>query len=153
MIKYTVSMTNMYAAQKGVANFNVNPDEVRGMLAILLISGYVSLPSRRMFWEQSDYVANAAVSSMMSLNRFKEILRYLHFANNLNLPLGDKMAKVRPLFDMMNERYMKFRPVEQDLNVDQSMIPFFGRHSAKQFIRGKPIRFAFKIWCLNTRLG
>lgn len=33
------------------------------------------------------------------------------------------------------------------------MIPYFGRHSAKQFMRGKPIRFGFKIWCLNTRLG
>lgn len=153
VIKFTVSMTNMYASQKGVANFNVNPDEVRGMLAILLISGYVSLPSRRMFWEQSDDVANAAVSSIMSLNRFEEILRYLHFADNLNLPPGDKMAKVRPLFDMMNERYMKFWPVEQDVNVDESMIPYFGRHSAKQFIRGKPIRFGFKVWCLNTRLG
>lgn len=73
-----------------------------------------------MFWEQSGDVANAAVSSIMSLHRFEEILRYLHFADNMNLPLGDKMAKVRPLFDMMNERYIKFWPVEQDLNVDES---------------------------------
>jgi len=153
VIEHTVKMSNLYAAQKGVANFEVTSDEVRGVLAILLISGYVSLHSRRMFWEQADDVANAAVSSIMSLNRFEEILRYLHFADNLNLAPGDKMAKVRPLFDLMNERYLKYWPVEQDVNVDESMIPYFGRHSSKQFIRGKPIRFGFKIWCLNTRLG
>jgi len=100
-----------------------------------------------------DNVANAAVSSIMSLNRFEEILRYLHFSDNLSYHPVIRWQKVKPLFDMMNERYMKFWPVEQDLNVDESMIPYFGRHSAKQFIRGKPIRFGFKIWCLNTRLG
>ena len=33
------------------------------------------------------------------------------------------------------------------------MIPYFGHHSAKQFIRGKPIRFGYKIWCMCTPLG
>ena len=28
------------------------------------------------------------------------------------------------------------------------MVPYLGWHSAKMFIRGKPIRFGFKIWCL-----
>jgi len=106
-----------------------------------------------MFWENSDDVHNPAVSSIMSVNRFEEILRYLHFADNQNLPAGDKMAKVRPLYSMLNERFLLFWPQEQVLDVDESMIPYYGRHSAKQFIRGKPIRFGFKLWCLNTRLG
>ena len=33
------------------------------------------------------------------------------------------------------------------------MIPYFGRHGAKQFLRGKPIRFGYKMWCLCDRLG
>ena len=28
------------------------------------------------------------------------------------------------------------------------MVTYFNRYSAKMFIRGKPIRFGFKIWCL-----
>jgi len=100
-----------------------------------------------------DDVHNPAVSSIMSVNRFEEILRNLHFADNKNLPTGDKMAKVRPLYSMSNERFLLFWPQEQDTNVDESMIPYYGKHSAKQFIRGKPIRFGFKLWCLNTRLG
>ena len=28
------------------------------------------------------------------------------------------------------------------------MVPYFGRHSAKMFIRGKPIRFGYKLWSL-----
>lgn len=33
------------------------------------------------------------------------------------------------------------------------MIPYYGRHGAKQFIRGKPIRFGYKMWSLTTPLG
>ena len=28
------------------------------------------------------------------------------------------------------------------------MVPYFGHHSCKMFIRSKPIRFGYKIWCL-----
>ena len=33
------------------------------------------------------------------------------------------------------------------------MIPYFDKRSAKQFIRGKPIRFGYKMWALTTPLG
>ena len=37
--------------------------------------------------------------------------------------------------------------------IDESMIPYFGRHGAKQFISGKPIRFGYKMWALTTPSG
>ena len=33
------------------------------------------------------------------------------------------------------------------------MIEYFGRHGCKQCIQGKPIRFGYKVWCLNTSEG
>ncbi|KAL4126607.1 hypothetical protein QTP88_010819 [Uroleucon formosanum] len=45
-----------------------------------------------------------------------------------------------------------FVPV-QNINYDESMIKYFGRHSCKQFIQGKPIRFGYKMWCLNSSDG
>nr|XP_014352913.1 PREDICTED: piggyBac transposable element-derived protein 3-like [Latimeria chalumnae] len=33
------------------------------------------------------------------------------------------------------------------------MIPYYGKHSAKQFMNGKTIRFGYKLWCLNTQHG
>jgi DNA excision repair protein ERCC-6 len=33
------------------------------------------------------------------------------------------------------------------------MVPYFGRHGCKQYIREKPIRFGYKFWCGATRLG
>ena len=36
---------------------------------------------------------------------------------------------------------------------NECMIPYFGRHSAKQFIHGKPFRYGFKIWAMCTADG
>ena len=33
------------------------------------------------------------------------------------------------------------------------MIPYFDKHNANQFIRGKPIRLGYKMWVLTTPLG
>ena len=35
-----------------------------------------------------------------------------------------------------------------DLSIDESMLPYYGKHSAKMFIRMKPIRFGYKLWVL-----
>lgn len=37
--------------------------------------------------------------------------------------------------------------------IDESMIPYYGKHYAKQYIRGKPIRFGFKNWALISANG
>ena len=31
----------------------------------------------------------------------------------------------------------------------KAIIPYYGKHGTKQFIRGKPIRFRFKLWCIT----
>uniref|UniRef100_A0A674C9V8 PiggyBac transposable element-derived protein domain-containing protein n=1 Tax=Salmo trutta TaxID=8032 RepID=A0A674C9V8_SALTR len=38
-------------------------------------------------------------------------------------------------------------------SVDESMIRYYGRHGCKQFIRGKPIRFGYKLWNLASSSG
>ena len=38
----------------------------------------------------------------MSRKRFEDIMKLIHFADNNNLPAGDKLAKIRPLQDGVN---------------------------------------------------
>lgn len=42
---------------------------------------------------------------------------------------------------------------QKHLAYDESMVKYFGKHGCKQFIRGKPIRFGYKMWCVNTNDG
>ena len=34
------------------------------------------------------------------------------------------------------------------VSIDESMMPYYGSPSCKMFIKGKPIRFGYKLWCL-----
>ena len=144
-----------YARSKGNMAFSTTPDELQTFLAILLLSGYGPVPRRWMYWSSDEDVGKDCVQSAMSRNRFEEMLRYLHVSDNAHLDVGDKMSKVRPLLSHMNEKFLTyFRAVQtQNLSIDESMVPYYGRHSCKQFIRGKPIRFGYKVWMLSTSLG
>ena len=152
VVEYITKQTNLYATQQGKVT-HVYGFEIKIVMAIIFVSGYVPLPRRRMFWENAEDCRNELVASGLTVNRFEEILSVLHFVDNTKLDKTDKMAKVRPLLTLLNERFLLYWEPSQNVNVDESMVPYYGRHSAKQFIRGKPIRYGFKMWCLNTPDG
>ena len=54
---------------------------------------------------------------------------------------------------MMNQRFLNAFQFDQQLCVDESMIPYFRMHSEKQYIKGKPIKFGYELWCFNTNFG
>ena len=42
---------------------------------------------------------------------------------------------------------------EQSVSIDESMVPYFGRHGCKQYMRNKPVKFGYKFWVAATLLG
>ena len=91
----------------------------------------------------------------MTRNCFDEIWRCLHLADNTNLPRTDKFAKVRLLLDTINNNASKPSRHNKisNLSIDKSLVPYFGRHNVKQYIRGKSVIFGYKMWCLGTPAG
>ena len=148
MVKYT----NQYAAKRNRLG-DCSESEMKCFVAILLFSGYVDVPRKDMYWEMSLDTHNALVSDAMSRDRFKFIMSNLHVCNNDELDVSDRFAKVRPLIQIINDRCISFTPHKENHSVDESMVPYFGRHGAKQFIRGKPIRYGYKFWCGGPSTG
>ena len=99
-----------------------------------------------LFWVCSADVHNDVVSSMMSRNRFNEIMKYLHLANNTYLDPNDKFSKVGPLLDKLNKQCLLNHLSEQRASIDESMVPYFRRHECKQFMKNKPVN-------LDTNFG
>lgn len=155
LLETFAEFSKTYARSKGNMTFATTSEELKTFLAILLLSGYSPVPRRRMYWSSDEDVGKDAVQAAMSRNRFDEMMRYFHVSDNTLLDATDKMSKVRPLLTYLNEKFLAyFRIVQtQDLSIDESMVKYFGRHSCKQFIRGKPIRFGYKVWMLSTSLG
>ena len=84
---------------------------------------------------------------------FEVIKKFIYFADNDNLTAGHKLAKIRHLQVKANALLQQFGLFEKDLSIDERMVPYFGRHSAKMFIRSKPIRFGYKNWVLASSDG
>ena len=126
---------------------------LKAFVALLLVSGYVNLPRRPLYWEHNEDINNTTVLSLLSRSRFAEIMQNLHFAVNSNLDKEDKFAKVKPVIDKLNEQCLENYLPEQSVSIDESMVPYFGRHGCKQYERNKPVKFGYKFWVTATPLS
>ncbi|KAJ8947602.1 hypothetical protein NQ318_010114 [Aromia moschata] len=145
VIDMFVFWSNNYATKKKRTG-NMTHEEMYAFIGILLLSGYLPVPRRRMFWEQRKDTQNILVADALSRDRFESIMQNLHCCDNDQLDPSDKFTKVRPLFDKLNKIFQEYAPYWEQHSVDESMIPYFGKHGCKQFIRGNPIRYGYKIW-------
>lgn len=151
IIELIVKYSNLYALQQNDI-LDVSESEIKVFLAILMVSGYVKMPNYKMYWEKSVDIPEIIPCSMRR-DRFIKIKKYLHFCDNLNLDKNDTFTKLRPLISMLNDLFLKFAPFEESHSIDESMVPYFGHHSAKQSMRNKPVRFGFKVWGGATSSG
>lgn len=60
----------------------------------------------------------------------------------------DKLHKVRPLIEKINANAKKAYSYSEALSIDESMIPFKGRSTLKQYMPMKPIKRGYKVWCI-----
>ena len=84
---YIVLESIRYAQPNNNQDFSIGQDELRTFVGIIFFSGYHSFPAKpkRMYWERSDDVEVRSVYKAMSRNRYVEIKRYFHLANNEEL--------------------------------------------------------------------
>ena len=126
-------MTNQYALEKGAVAWTlVDKETIRSFIAVLILSGYVQLPSYRMFWEEAPDVQHQIVKNAMPRNRLVAILQNLHCCDNTTIDPTDKCGKVRPLLDMVRDNLRKHAKLTKCLNIDESMIPYYGKFGQTQ---------------------
>ena len=153
IITFLVEESNKYALFKNCPSPNITKNEIRCFLAILIVSGYDKKPSKKSYWDSGDDLRNIAVYKAMRRDRFVEIMKFFHCADNTKLNPKDKMAKLRPLVNKLKDTFSRHFVPQMEISYDESMIEYYGHHGCKQFIRGKPIRFGYKCWCMNSKNG
>ncbi|XP_035222613.1 piggyBac transposable element-derived protein 3-like [Stegodyphus dumicola] len=86
----------------------------------------------------------------MSRNHFQKLKYYLYFVDNgtVSQHAQDRSFKVKPLFAVLNNNFMKFGHFSANLRIDEMIVMYYSRNSLKQFILDKPIRFGYKRWAL-----
>ena len=127
--------TNQYAAKRNRLG-DCNKNEMLVFIAILLLSVYVVVPRRKMYWQGENDSHNELVSNAISRYRFDFVMTNLHVYNSDELDKSDCFRKIRELLCMLDECFKNFAPHEHHHSTDESMVPYFGRRGCKQFIKG-----------------
>ena len=128
--QHIVSESNIYAVKKGIS-LNLTLEEFQHVVGILLLSVYNKVPSTRLFWSTKNDVRNDLVASTMTRNRFFQIIRHIHCAHEY--VQNDKLWKLRPLIQKIQNNFKKYVRMNDNVCVDESMIKYFGHHPMKQF--------------------
>jgi hypothetical protein len=153
---YVVKQTNLYAKQQ----MQLKPDpewkalgvgELKSWIGCLIAMGLSRHNNIRMYWEPPWRLS--IVADRFTRDRFLAIKKYLHLADNSKINDNkttnpDKLAKLRPFLNLLLQNFRSnYRP-NCFLTVDEDMCKFKGRHSMKQYMKAKIIKWGYKIWKL-----
>lgn len=132
----TAFYTNKYAQINNNFSFrHTNADEIKDLFALHILMGCIKYPRISMFWESGFRIP---AFEIMKERRFYELRSNLHVMDVSNIPsqCTDKFIKVRVIFDTIRSRMLK-KNLEEQVCVDEAIIPFKGRLQIKQYIKGK----------------
>ena len=137
-----------YAHSKGApATWKTSAEEMWLFIAVHIFIGIVNLPRMHMYWE--DAWRQSFVINSFSRQRFTELLRFFHVAPPT--PAGTRhtvIDKVSTLLTACKHSFSSCYLPTQQLAFDEAMVGFKGRDSTTQYLRSKPTRWGYKVWCL-----
>ena len=150
-----VNQSNLYSTQKNVNKpLDMNKAEMEQWLDLCIYFSVSKLPSCRMHWSTTMGIYRDFVTDIMSRDRFMEIKGNLHLVDNEgnDNPIGEKLFKVKPLIAHLRNKFQSI-PMDQELCIDEQMVPFKGASGIKQYIPSKPNKWGYKIFVLADKAG
>ncbi|XP_047987041.1 piggyBac transposable element-derived protein 4-like [Leguminivora glycinivorella] len=149
-----VQKTNQTASQKQAKPLNFTKIECKTFFGILITMSCINYPKIRMYWNRKwaiDLIAKA-----MARNRFATLRRSLKvvFDDEISeeMRAADHLWKVRPIINRVLEGCHK-QERQQNIAVDEMIIPLKGTSSIKQYCPNKPNPTGIKIVVLVNPNG
>lgn len=127
--------------------------EIKQFFGLILYMGLVKLPQINLYWSRDRVFGQSFAPSVMSRNRFELLLRMLHLTNNETADKSDRIFKIRPLIDALNETFAKYYRPKEQVCVDESQVPFRGRIIFRQYNKSKRHKYGMKLFKLCTIPG
>lgn len=106
--------SNLYAEQVLGEKYrewrNISTDELRAYFGFMILMGLNPKPALSDYWRMDPYMRYAPIADRISRDRFYDISRYLHFADNSQLASAgesgyDRLGKIREIMNMVSERF------------------------------------------------
>ncbi|XP_064092990.1 piggyBac transposable element-derived protein 4-like [Macrobrachium nipponense] len=128
---------------------DVTVEEMYIFFALQLLMGITKLPRISDYWSQSLLCTGPPVfTTVMSRNRFSQILRFLRFSHPDNVQPSQPMTRIQTFVDMVREKSMNVFSPGENFAVDESLLLYKGRLRFRQYIKTKRKRFGLKLFAL-----
>ena len=89
----------------------------------------------------------------MSRNRYQDILKFRHFADNENPHHSGRLYKIQPILDYFDAKMRSTYIPNSDLSLEESMILWRGRLMFRQYIKNKRYKYGVKLYELCESNG
>lgn len=102
-------------------------------------------------WSTDILLFAPIFGNLMSRNRFTTILGMLHFSTsnmNINDSSISKLFKIENVINHARNKYRTIMTPYKNMCIDESIVPFKGRLSFKQYLPKKRNRFGIKLFVL-----
>ena len=146
-----VPQTHLYCKQQAHV-LSTNVVEMKAFFGMQIVMDYRQLPSLCDYWSADPDLAVLFIANIMPHKRCEELQAYVHFHNNammksLEDPYHDRAFKVKLVLNLFNTRFLSALTATEHQSIDEHMVKFKGHNIVRQFVKGKPIQWGFKIWC------
>lgn len=90
----------------------------------------------------------------MTRNRFEQLLSMLHFSDNQALDTEfDRLHKITPLVEKLLEPFQLVMTADENVCIDETMVPFRGRLKFRQYFQNRRHKFEINGHKLCTQNG
>ena len=164
MISSIVTNTNAYALQKvidrdaGYCRAYVDKDgfwsetsceELERLIALLIYFGMVKVDSKiENYWSTKSIYHGLWARKIMSRDRYKSLMAFLHVSDPESETPGQKLRKVEAFLAVFKERCKLLYQPSQNLAVDERMVKSKHRSGIRQYMKDKPTKWGVKLWVL-----
>ncbi|XP_063324172.1 piggyBac transposable element-derived protein 4-like [Pelmatolapia mariae] len=150
IIQHIVSMTNLQG-RRPIADWrDVDSDDLRAYVGLLILAGVYRSRNEATISLWSEKSGRVIFRATISEKRFRRITRAVRFDDRLARPRhsDDKLGPFRKIWDMWTHRLqMMFFP-NKEICVDEQLVPFKGRCTFRQYMPKKPGRYGLKVWAV-----
>ncbi|KAF9424304.1 hypothetical protein HW555_000443 [Spodoptera exigua] len=136
---------------------DVTCEEMMKFIGLYMLMGIVKFPTFESCWKLDPIYYHQIFHNVnISYNRFSSILRCWHFVDNeAPRDRNERLYKIKPLLDLVINNWKSLLTLTPDecIVIDESMVPFRGRISFRQYNPSKAHKYGSKIYKLCTEEG
>ena len=146
MLDTIVECTNEKARSMG-ANFVVDRQELVTFIGVGVLIGVYKGRGEPVRATWSDSERRKCISQFMSRNLFELITKYLRFdltGSRQNRRQRTQFTPMGAVYDMWEQRLSKLYISSEHVTADETLVPFCGRCSFKQYMPSKLAKYGLK---------